>query len=263
MERTASLASEHFGGSDLNRDRWLRPVIIHSSTPKQCSWVQQVAIPYIPSHISNFGHNLLDNVMSFYRLLKLFDFDSHDTQFVPLRMLGMDSKREMDTTILSKVLVPFVGSTNSADGYFFPNVLAGNHCLCFENVISGKYHFHTDHGMDESRHGRLPHFNPFYVGRGRFTQRLSGRHSLRDFRDAYMIRAGCRSSCASRQCCSIDDNPIIGGIQSEGSLHVEPLDGRVARCLLPFLRAGKARSNSNGTCRAIEHGGANQNNGLQ
>jgi hypothetical protein len=139
-----------------------------------------VAIPYIPSHISNFGHNLLDNVMSFYRLLKLFDFYSHDTQFVPLRMLGMDSKREMDTTLLSKVLDPFVGSTNSADRDFSPNFLAGNHCLCFENVISGKY-FHTDHGMDESRHGRLAHFNPFYVGRGDL---------LRDFRDAYMIRAG-------------------------------------------------------------------------
>lgn len=169
------------GGSDLNKDRWLRPIIVHSSRPKHCKWVQQVAIPYIPQHISNFGHDLLDNVMSFYRLLKLFDFYSHDIEFVPLRMFGMDSKREIDTRILSKVLDPFVGLTNSAETAFFPNYFAAhaNDCLCFENVISGKY-FHTDHGMDESWHGRLDLFNPFYVGKGDL---------LRDFRDAYMIRA--------------------------------------------------------------------------
>jgi hypothetical protein len=192
-----------------NHDRWLTPSIQRRPPPTaSCSWSNApVAIPYIPAHMSNFGHNLMDTVMSFYRLMKMFDLYSDEIPFVPLRMHGSDYNPDYDSILLSKVLDPFLRGSlpeHSARHGHFSDYFAkhtslvdkkrssssssssndnSNKCLCFENVVSGRY-YHTDHGADESLHGRRQDtsvVNPFWVGRGDL---------LRDFRDAYLARAG-------------------------------------------------------------------------
>jgi hypothetical protein len=129
-------------------------------------------------------------------------------------MVPSDYDPDFISGILSKVLDPFLIQNrrnpqdlkNSAStGYFptyfdsqiasttQPSLVTGytklqqekiqsekQDCLCFENILSGRY-YHTDHGQDESRHGWEHNFNPFLVGRG---------DMLRDFRSAYMTRAG-------------------------------------------------------------------------
>eukprot|EP00978_Attheya_sp_CCMP212_P015528 scaffold40029_cov58-Attheya_sp.AAC.3 len=190
-----------------NEGRWLQPELISHEDFEQkyrITWSKDsIAIPYIPSHMKNFGHNLLDTVYSFYRMLRLFDLYDDDANFVPLRMVPSDYDPDFVSGILSKVLDPFLIQNrkprdssefelkNSAGSGHFPTYFDSQthssahkkvqeDCLCFENLLSGRY-YHTDHGQDESLHGWEDAFNPFLVGRG---------DMLRDFRSAYMTRAG-------------------------------------------------------------------------
>jgi len=115
-------------------------------------------------------------------------------------MIGSDYEpgNEPRTIMLSKLLDPFLGYSmkdSFETGYFssyFENhtsVKNGENedmeddaCLCFENVVSGKY-MHNDHGLDETQHGWMleneKSANPFFVGRGDL---------LRDFRNSYVRR---------------------------------------------------------------------------
>jgi len=66
----------------FNKHWWLRPKVKYGPRLQTCTWAPtSLAIPYLPSHVGNFGHCLLDNVMSFYRLLKLFDIYSDEIDF--------------------------------------------------------------------------------------------------------------------------------------------------------------------------------------
>ena len=210
-------------------DSYLQPRIIISTDKENSSdkyhkiWSPiPFAMPYVVFNGKNFGHAIGDNVLPFYRLLKLFGVYSDTVDFLPLRYdcdeSGTCSKDGRAPAALTKVMDPFLLSSGQSQNEksvvdngefhkYFEKMLASENTapsdsssvLCFENVLSGRYLL-SDHGEDENAHGRFPEqgTNSHFIGKGDI---------LTDFRRDYMRRIGINENADMLHHCQECDTP--------------------------------------------------------